>query len=1100
MKNPFALKTTSFCVLLLSFTTAFSQNNFFRNAEENTVKTAAKRVIIPEKYRVTQLDTTSIKSFFSILPSEAKLINRNTAPLIAIPMPDGNTASFRIWESAAMAPELAAAFPGIKTFTGQGVDDPTATIKIDWTEFGFHAMILSPVTGAVFIDPYDQKTITNYISYFKKDLKRKGTYFEGQPKRMPVAAKPDNVLAGVCTGTQLRTYRLAIACTHEYAIAATGLSNPTKAQTLAKIVTTVNRVNGVYEKELSIRIVLVATENNVIFNSKAVDPFTPNTAIAPNPSNAANDNATILIDESQQKIDSAIGNANYDIGHTFSTGGGGLAGLGVVCTTGSKASGITGSTSPVGDPYDIDYVAHEMGHEFGADHTFNSALGFCAGNDAPGFNAEPGSGSTIMAYAGICDADNLQPNSDPQFHGISFDEITNYTINSTGNGCAVKTATGNAAPVVNAGAAYVIPISTPFLLTGSATDANNDALTYSWEQVDVSGPVGTWNSPSGDAPLFRSFPPTTTPVRYFPKLSSQIKNLDSIGELKPTYARTMHFRLTARDNKAGGGGVCNAQTSVTTSAAAGPFIVTAPNTSGLIWYVNDFKTVTWNIAGTNTAPINSANVNIELSTDGGLTFPVMLASNTPNDGTEEIQVPNNVSSAVRIRVMAVGNIFYDFSNFNLSIQASPSSTFVFNSPAVVAVCSASSGSTTIKTGALGGFATTINLAASLNPAGTTVTLGATSLAPGASTTVTLNNANSATPGTYTVRITGTAGAVVKTRDIQFTIGGGPGAPASLTSPANDSVGVKTKPTFNWSAVAGATGYNLQISKFSDFSVIAQTVSNINPPYTLAAALGEDTIYYWRVSTLGGCGIGVPGAVPNRFRTGLTVCPASNTFTSTNVPKVISSGPPTRITSTLTVPAGSGIILGDVDVVGLIGTHSYINDLTMVLIGPAGDSVILFASICGQDADFNLNLNDQAAITTFPCPPIGGVTVTPTESLSIFNGKNSAGVWTLAITDGFDGDGGSLTGWGIKTTAPCNFTATPLATTYTFTGTGNWSTASNWTNSQIPPATLPSGATITINHTKGGQCLLNVPQHIAAGASLIVLTGKNLVVQGALNIQ
>jgi hypothetical protein len=367
-----------------------------------------------------------------------------------------------------MEPGLAAAYPELKTFTGQGIDDPTATIKLDWTTFGFHAMILSPVTGAVFIDPFDQQTLTNYISYYKIDLKKKGNYYELPPIAINENAKPANVLAGVCVGTQLRTYRLAIACTHEYAIAATVKAFPTVTEAMAKIAISVNRVNGVYEKELSIRLVLIANNSNIVFVTAGTDLFT------------GNNDANKLITESQSIIDSKIGNANYDIGHTFSTGGGGLASLGVVCRTGLKASGITGSPFPYGDPYDIDYVAHEIGHQFGANHPFNSNLGFCgSGNGAFGFNAEPGSGSSIMAYAGICGADNLQSNSDPQFHGVSFDEISTYSNNSSGNTCALKTNTGNSPPVVNAGSAFTIPISTTFLLTGSATDVNGDALTYS---------------------------------------------------------------------------------------------------------------------------------------------------------------------------------------------------------------------------------------------------------------------------------------------------------------------------------------------------------------------------------------------------------------------------------------------------------------------------------------------------------------------------------------------------------------------------------------------------------------------------------------------
>lgn len=1088
--------TRIFSFMLLSFTFlgASAQQNYFTDVAESAVKKSdQKRVIIPDKFRTVQLDTAGLLAFLRLLPTEKNILNgRNNTPVLLIPMPDGKMAKFHVWESSVMAPALAAAYPELKTFTGQGIDDPTATIKLDWTEFGFHAMILSPISGSIFFDPYDQKTVINYISYYKADFKKKDKFTELPPIKYPknAAAKtsPNNVLAGACVGTQLRTYRLAVACTGEYAVAATGLTFPTVAQTLAKIVLTINRVNGVYEKELSIRLTLIATENKVIFTDPATDPF------------LGNNNSTTLIDESQRIIDSAIGNANYDIGHSFSTGGGGLAGLGVVCTAGQKASGITGSPLPVGDAYDIDYVAHEMGHEFGGEHTFNSEQGFCGGgNRSSTANAEPGSGSTIMAYAGICDTDDLQQHSDAQFHAISFDQITQYSINSTGNSCAVTTSTGNAAPVVNAGANYTIPLSTPFVLTGSATDVNGDALTYCWEQVDVGGPGTVWNAPSGNAPLFRSFMPVTTPVRYFPKLSSQINNTVIIGEILPGYARVMHFRLTARDNKAAGGGVCYAQNAITTAAGTGPFVVTYPNASGIIWNVNEFQTITWNPAGTAAAPISCANVTIQLSTDGGTTFPITILASTANDGTEEIQVPNNVSTTCRIRVMAVGNVFYDFSNANFRIQTSPTSTFVFNNPDLVAVCAATSGTATLKTAALAGFATTITLSASLNPAGTTLSFGSSSLAPGSSTTVTLNNTGSLAAGTYTVRVTGMAGAVTKTRDILFVVGTGGAAPTSLTAPANDAIGQSTTPSFNWTPVSGTLSYTLEISTTSDFAAIVQTVPGITTlPVTLITPLAENSIYYWRVKSTNSCGTGTASAIPNRFKTALNSCK-----TSTNVPLAISaSGTPT-INSTITIPAAAGVVITDVNVIGLMGDHSYVNDLTFTLISPNNTSVVILNSPCNGYADFDLNLDDQASTTSLPCPPTGAVTVTPQNPLSAFNGQNSTGVWTLRVKDNFTGDGGNLTGWGLNfnsTGTNCVLTSTPLATTYTFTGNGNWNVASNWSSNTIPPATLPANSSIVINHTVGGQCILNVTQHISLGATLTVMTGKNLVVPGVLTIQ
>ena len=999
-------------ILMLAVICGQAQNKFFADAPENSfVNPAQQRVIIPNKYRTVKLLTAELSAFLQSLPGEQNITDRKAAPVLQLPMPDGSLANFNVWETAVMAPELAAANPGIKTFSGQGIDDPTAIIQFDWTEYGFHAMILSPVTGTVFIDPYSQRTITNYIAYYKADFIQSRQFVELPPIRPAGTAGLNSVLAANCIGVQLRTYRLAIACTHQYATAVTGTGTPTTAQVLAKIVITVNRVNGVYQNELAIRLQLIGAESSIIFTAAVGDPFT------------GNSNGNTLIDESQREIDARIGNANYDIGHTFSTGGGGVAQVGVVCATGVKAKGITGSSNPVGDAYDIDFVAHEIGHQFGANHPFNSETFNCGGGNWNGTtNAEPGSGSTVMAYAGICAADDLQPHSDAQFHAVSFDEIINYSNTGSGNSCAAITGTGNTPPVINAGLDYVIPKSTPFILSGSGSDVNGDALTFSWEQVDVGGPSGTWNNPSGNAPLFRSFGPQTTPVRFFPKLSSVIRNTDSIGELLPTYGRTMHFRLTGRDNRAGGGGVCFDETTITIAGNAGPFTITYPNASGITWLVNDFKTITWDASGTTAAPVSCANVKIELSTDGGLTYPITIAASTPNDGIEEINVPNNITTTARLRISAAGNIFYDISNNNFSIQNPAVSEFVFSNPEVVTICGGSTGVATINTASLNGFSTAIDLTATGVPAGSTLSFGSNTLTPGSNTTVTLNNTNTLPAGIYNISVNGAAAAVNKTRVISFVVSGIPAAPASLTTPAVNAIGVSLVPSFNWAAVTAANLYTLEISASSSFATVTQTIANITSlPVVPGAALVENTVYYWRVKAFNTCGVS-PFSATGVFKTGMYVC---NLFTSADVPKVISETGTPVVTSTLTIPAGSGTSITDINVTGLKGTHTYVGDLMITLKSPTGTIDTLFKEICGNATDFDINLDDEAVLGNITCPLTGNQTARPLRPLSVFDGQNSAGVWTLTVYDFSAQDGGTLTGWGLAIN--CAFVATPINT-------------------------------------------------------------------------
>ena len=426
---------------------------------------------------------------------------------------------------------------------------------------------------------------------------------------------------------------------------------------MAEITTAINRVAGIYQREVAVTFQLIANNEDIIYTNGITDPYD-------------NNNGSAMLGQNQANLDNPaiIGSANYDVGHVFSTGGGGVAWLGVPCVAGQKARGVTGLGSPVGDPFYVDYVAHEIGHQFAANHTFNGNSGSCAGsqwNDSTAY--EPGSATTIMGYAGICSPQNIQNNSDDYFHGISFDEIVAYTTTGQGNSCAAVSSTGNTPPTVEAGSPYSIPLNTPFTLTGSATDPDGTAsLTYNWEEFDL-GPTGAPNSPSGNAPIFRSFSPTTSPSRTFPQISDIVNNTQTLGELLPSYARAMNFRLTVRDNQAMGGGVANDNTTVTAVAGTGPFLVTAPNTA-VTWTGNTNENVTWNVAGTNLAPISCANVNISLSTDGGFTYPTSLAMNTANDGSASVLVPNISTSNARVRVACAGNIFFDISNANFNIQ------------------------------------------------------------------------------------------------------------------------------------------------------------------------------------------------------------------------------------------------------------------------------------------------------------------------------------------------------------------------------------------------------------------------------------------------
>ena len=582
-----------------------------------------------------------------------------------------------------------------QTYRGYGIDDPTATVRFDVLPSGFHAMILAE-GGTVLIDPYAAGDTDNYVSYLKGDLPRTSdfkcavgdkTAERGFRKITDIGSLGYDSFVGeaapdLTSGAQLRTYRLALAADNEYCVAVGG---NTIAGSLVAEVLIMNRVNGVYERDVAIHMNIIANNNLITFAgdnlscggacTSANDPYTDN------------DGGTML-GQNQTKLDAVIGSANYDIGHVFSTGGGGIADLGVVCS-GSKAGGVTGLPNPVGDAFAIDYVAHEMGHEWGANHTFNGVVSNCGGGNRNSSTAyETGSGITIMAYAGICGNQDLALHSIDTFHLKSLQEIIAYSQTGTGNTCAVTTASGNTAPTVAVvgGPSFNVPKQTPFALTATANDVNGDTVTYDWEEFDLG--ASTSSVPNTDAggamPIFRPYSPMVSPSRTFPTLTYILNNANVppatydcgrgvgtpclVGELLPQIGRTMSFQVVARDNHAGAGGINTATATVIVDANSGPFAVTSPNTA-VAYLGNSVQTITWNVASTTNATVNAANVKISFSTDGGQTFPTVLLASTPNNGSANVTIPNVTTATGRIKVEAVGNIFFDISDANFSVTA-----------------------------------------------------------------------------------------------------------------------------------------------------------------------------------------------------------------------------------------------------------------------------------------------------------------------------------------------------------------------------------------------------------------------------------------------
>lgn len=567
---------------------------------------------------------------------------------IQLPVSETEFVAFKLTINKTMSKELMEKFTEIRSFNGYALDGSHRVAKIDVGPHYFRAMILEPGGESVFIDPvvFSNTLQNQYVVYKKSDFITDKTFSCHLVSESKIAMD-DLFEAKAIQTCEMRTYRVAISATGEY----TTFHGGTVSSALAAQVTTLNRVNGIYERDLAVTMTMIGNNDQLIYTNAGTDPFT-------------NGDPGAMIDENQSVVNTTIGAANYDIGHVFGTNSGGLAQLNCVCRNSDKAMGVTGSSSPVGDPFDIDYVAHEMGHQFGANHTFNNS---CSGNRNSTTAMEPGSGSTVMSYAGICNP-NVQNHSDAYFHAISLKEI-GTAISSPYHTCPVKTPLNNVAPsIVSTSGNYTIPAGTPFMLKAVADDTDGDLLTYSWEQMDREITTQPPKATATKGPSFRSYSPSNSNIRYLPSIANQTGQSFNWERLS-TEKRTYKFRVTVRDNAAVGG--CTEFQDVTISAdtSAGPFVVTYPNTASVVWTGLTTQTVTWDVARTDLAPIACENVKILISTDGGASFTT-LVENTPNDGSESVEVPNVTTTKALILVQSENETFFDISNRQFKINQS----------------------------------------------------------------------------------------------------------------------------------------------------------------------------------------------------------------------------------------------------------------------------------------------------------------------------------------------------------------------------------------------------------------------------------------------
>jgi subtilisin-like proprotein convertase family protein len=984
-----------------------SAQQWFKDAHlQDAQRLGGSRQVQPDEARIISVDLEALISVLSEAPMWHTPEAAEGAVHLQLPLPNGHNRSFKVVEAPVMAEGLSARYPGMRSFAAYSPEDGTAYARFGYTHKGFHAMILSGLHSTVFIDVFSDGQTRYHQVYYKSDYSGiPGNAFscrlhaDAATDATGNSDTPPAALLGDCL---LRNYRLAIACTGEYA----QFHGGTVPDVLAAYNVAMTRVNGVYERDFTVHMELVDETDQVIFLDGATDPFT-------------NNSAGTLLSENQDVVDNLVGFDNYDVGHVFSTSGGGVASLASICTN-RKARGVTGLPSPINDPFYIDYVAHEFGHQFGANHTQNNNC-----NRVAAAAMEPGSASTIMGYAGIC-SPNVQNNSDDHFHAISIQEVTNTIEFGAGSTCPELIDVGNSGPILtDEEEALFLPVSTPFFLRAEATDAEGDALTYCWEQMDNEIATMPPVAASTGGPAFRSLSPTPDPVRYFPNLNAVVSNTPDTWEVLPSVSRTMSFRCSVRDNFPGGGCVKATDVELVFSDDAGPFVVQQPNTS-VVWEVGTLETVTWDVAGTDGAPVNCSAVDIYLSKDGGFTYPVLLAQGVPNDGEQEILVPLEVTTAARIQVVASDNVFFDISDEDFEIQLPPSPTVLMAStPSAQALCNDTSAAFEILTTPVAGFSEMLDLSVTGLPDGATATFSVNPVGAAASSVLTIGDLEGAASGVYELSLEATSPSVSKSITLILDIAAGVPEAAVPATPAPGTQSVPLNPTLSWSASDFADHYRLEVATSPAFGV-STIIEEVVPDTTLGlVGLEEFTVYYWRATPVNECGA-TPGAAWSSFQTLGNNC---TVYTDAEPGLVIPPSGTGDFTTTLTTDGD--FTIQDLNV-GLAIDHTWLGDLSATLSYEGGPTVTLFDQPgvpgsdfgCSQD-DMLVGFDDDAPLTAEEfensCEASGPYAISgnfqPLDPLSAFTGLSASGTWTLTISDAFNQDGGNLVSWSIEACPP-----------------------------------------------------------------------------------
>jgi subtilisin-like proprotein convertase family protein len=988
------MKYLSTCILALVWMGIVSGQSFWRPVNEQSIglRSQDSRSIIPDKYETYSLDIAALKSYLNNAPAE-NLSERKTSGLILeLPVPGDKMLTFEAFDSPVMQSGLAAKYPGIKSYIVKSRQYPGIWGRIAVGPAGLHGAIVTP-EGEKYIDPYSAESQTEYIVYNVKDhnpdaykgVQLCGTEAVGRPE--PSQFRPAPRSADL---VELRIYKMAVACTGEW-----GSRRGTVEKCLADMNVMTNRMNVIYEREMAMRFVLIDDNDKLIFLNASTDPYDNS------------DEGKKLVGINTGKLNALIPSSSYDIGHVLSVcfDIGGVAQLGSACQS-NKGNGVTCNNNNDLSGVVTRVMAHEVGHQLNASHTWNKCDS-AADQRAPDTAYEPGSGNTIMSYAGSCGTDNVASDNDDYFHIGSLIQMYGKTT-SGGNAyaCADKEFPGNHYPEITMPAKnYVIPISTPFELVASAKDEDGDVLTYCWEQYDA-GELTTLGSYTSTAPLFRSYKPSISgDVRFFPRKDDILTgNLSSKSEVLPTGSRLMNFKFTVRDNHAGAGGVVWEDYQINSTTAAGPFRITYPAIDAK-FQVGQQVEITWDVANTDKAPVNCQLVSIYGSFSGALRSDepnmVPLALNVPNDGSQIVYIPNRISNLFRIVIKAADNIFLTSSRLPSKIeQPTTPGIYVETQQNYSKICQPETAKIDFSTAGLAGYNGYIKYEVSGLPSGVSASFSADSVVAGQPFTLNLNTTEVKGNQSGQILIRAIApGVDTMERLISVDITGGDLSDLQTLYPYDGTSGMTGLPKFGWNRKTDALVYELQLSTNPSFTSLTGSAEVTDSTHTIPVILQKSTIHYWRVRAKNSCGAGEWSQV-KAFMSEVLSCKTYESGLRTI--NISASGSPT--VELPLVIANEGTV-NDINIKLIKAVHTRTVDLDAYLVAPSGKQVLLWSRKCNAQ-NLNLGLDDQSP-DFFQCPINTGKVYRPSNPLSALNGEAIKGTWVLRIEDKASGSGGTL---------------------------------------------------------------------------------------------